>query len=122
MHDHFQAKVSDFGLSKLLITEESSLITTKRGTRGYLAPEWLTNSAISDKTDAYSFGMVILELVRKRKNCSLRTHSHSIDADNCDPGPSPSSSGQGPTYFPLFALEMHEQRRYLELADPRLEG
>ena len=32
------------------------------------------------------------------------------------------SSGSKPVYFPLFALEMHEQGRYLELADPRLEG
>ncbi|TXG52945.1 hypothetical protein EZV62_022114 [Acer yangbiense] len=35
---------------------------------------------------------------------------------------SSSSSSSGLVYFPLFALEMHEQGRYLELADPRLEG
>ncbi|KAF9687236.1 hypothetical protein SADUNF_Sadunf02G0072600 [Salix dunnii] len=37
-------------------------------------------------------------------------------------GQSTSSSGSGFVYFPLFALEMHEQGNYLELADPRLEG
>lgn len=115
LHDCFQAKISDFGLSKLLGPEQSSLFTTMRGTRGYLAPEWLTNSAISEKTDVYSFGMVLLELVSGRKNCSM-------DGSNSGCGQSISSSGSGFVYFPLFALEMHEQGNYLELADPRLEG
>ncbi|XP_022766356.1 G-type lectin S-receptor-like serine/threonine-protein kinase At5g35370 [Durio zibethinus] len=122
LHDHFLAKISDFGLSKLLSPEQSSLFTTMRGTRGYLAPEWLTNSAISEKTDVYSFGMVLLEIVSGRKNCSLKTQSHSLDDTNSGGGNSSSSSAMGLVYFPLFALEMHEQGRYLELADPRLEG
>ncbi|XP_057994288.1 G-type lectin S-receptor-like serine/threonine-protein kinase At5g35370 isoform X2 [Hevea brasiliensis] len=122
LHDQFQAKISDFGLSKLLSPEQSSLFTTMRGTRGYLAPEWLTNSAISEKTDVYSFGMVLLELVSGRKNCSTRTQSHSMDNSNSGGGQSTSSSGSGVVYFPLLALDMHEQGRYMELADPRLEG
>ncbi|KAH7861834.1 hypothetical protein Vadar_031449 [Vaccinium darrowii] len=122
LHDHFQAKISDFGLSKLLSSEQSGLFTTMRGTRGYLAPEWLTSSAISDKTDVYSFGMVLLEIVSGRKNCSLRTRSGSMNDESSGGGYSSSSSGQGVVYFPMFALEMHEQGRYLELADPRLDG
>ncbi|MBA0838685.1 hypothetical protein Goarm_004483, partial [Gossypium armourianum] len=122
LHDHFQAKISDFGLSKLLTPEQSSLFTTMRGTRGYLAPEWLTNSAISEKTDVYSFGMVLLELVSGRKNCSLKSQSHSIEDTNSGGGNSLSSSVMGLIYFPLLALEMHEQGRYLELADAKLEG
>ncbi|KAL6217156.1 hypothetical protein ACLB2K_010373 [Fragaria x ananassa] len=120
LQDHFQAKLSDFGLSKLLSPEQSSLFTTMRGTRGYLAPEWLTNSAISEKTDVYSFGMVLLELVSGRKNTS-RLQSHNLN-DSSSGGQSSSSSGSGLVYFPLFALDMHEQARYLELVDPRLEG
>ncbi|XP_054796775.1 G-type lectin S-receptor-like serine/threonine-protein kinase At5g35370 [Prosopis cineraria] len=120
LHDHFQAKISDFGLSKLLSPEQSGLFTTMRGTRGYLAPEWLTNSAITEKTDVYSFGMVLLELVSGRKNCSVGSQSPSKDeSSSCRSG---TSSVTGLVYFPLFALEMHEQGRYLELADPRLEG
>lgn len=122
LQDQFQAKISDFGLSKLLSPEQSSLFTTMRGTRGYLAPEWLTSSAISDKTDVYSFGMVLLELVSGRKNCLFRTQSHSTNDDNSGGAPSSSSSSLGLVYFPLFALDMHEQGRYLELADIRLEG
>ncbi|KAF7141157.1 hypothetical protein RHSIM_Rhsim06G0106000 [Rhododendron simsii] len=122
LHDHFQAKISDFGLSKLLSSEQSGLFTTMRGTRGYLAPEWLAGPAISDKTDVYSFGMVLLEIVSGRKNCSLRTRSQSMEDESSGGGYSSSSSGRGLVYFPMFALEMHEQGRYLELADPRLEG
>lgn len=122
LHDQFQVKISDFGLSKLLSPEQSGLFTTMRGTRGYLAPEWLTNAAISEKTDVYSFGMVLLELVSGRKNCSVQSQSPSTGGSNSGSGKSSSSSGSGLVYFPLFALEMHEQGRYLELADSRLEG
>jgi serine/threonine protein kinase len=126
LHDHFQAKLSDFGLSKLLSPEQSGLFTTMRGTRGYLAPEWLTNSAISEKTDVYSFGMVLLELISGRKNCSFRSRSHSMDDDhNNSSGNNRNSSNSSTTgliYFPLYALEMHEQKSYMDLADPRLEG
>lgn len=122
LHDSFQAKISDFGLSKLLAPEQSGLFTTMRGTRGYLAPEWLTNSAISEKTDVYSYGMVLLEVVSGRKNCTTRSHDHSLDGSDSSGCQSSSSTGLGLVYFPLFALEMHEQGKYLELADPRLEG
>ncbi|XP_060189946.1 G-type lectin S-receptor-like serine/threonine-protein kinase SD2-5 [Lycium barbarum] len=66
--DHnFNAKVSDFGLSKLVGKDESKIITTMRGTPGYLAPEWL-HEAITEKVDVYSFGVVILEIICGRKN------------------------------------------------------
>lgn len=104
-------KISDFGLSKLLTPEQSGLFTTLRGTRGYLAPEWLTSSAISDKSDVYSFGMVLLEIVRGRKNCSFWSSGNG-DGDG----------ERERAYFPLLALEMHTKGRYLELADTRLEG
>ncbi|KAH9664736.1 G-type lectin S-receptor-like serine/threonine-protein kinase [Citrus sinensis] len=126
LHDKLQVKISDFGLSKLLTPEQSSLFTTMRGTRGYLAPEWLTSSAISDKTDVYSYGMVLLEIISGRKNSSLKIQSRSTEKDSSGDGNGPSSSSSPResqrVYFPLLALELHEQRRYLELADSRIEG
>lgn len=124
LHDNLQVKISDFGLSKLLTPEQSSLFTTMRGTRGYLAPEWLTGVTISDKADVYSYGMVLLEIVRGRKNSAAQPQSRSIENDSSEGnGTSSSSSGweTRPAYFPLHALEMHEKKRYLELADSRLE-
>ncbi|KZV52352.1 G-type lectin S-receptor-like serine/threonine-protein kinase-like [Dorcoceras hygrometricum] len=126
LHDKSQVKISDFGLSKLLSPEESNLFTTLRGTRGYLAPEWLTSSAISDKTDVYSYGMVLLEIIRGKKNSSpqMRSANSRTDSNRGNSRSSPSSveSGQRPIYFPLFVLDMHEEGRYMGLADPRLMG
>ena len=104
LNDSGLVKIADFGLAKLLDQGQSAFFTSLRGTRGYLAPEWLTNSSISDKSDVYSFGMVLLELVRGRKNSEME----------CSLG----ESG----YFPMCALEMHEKGTYVELADQRLEG
>ncbi|KAH6776845.1 hypothetical protein C2S51_008157 [Perilla frutescens var. frutescens] len=108
LNDNLEAKVSDFGLSKLLSREQSGFFTTMRGTRGYVAPEWLTNTAISDKTDVYSYGMVLLEIISGMKNFCLQD--------------SPSLGESCLVNFPLRALEMHVGRRYVELVDTRLDG
>ncbi|KAL9993883.1 putative protein kinase RLK-Pelle-SD-2b family [Helianthus debilis subsp. tardiflorus] len=52
----FNAKVSDFGLSKLINRDQSQVMTRMRGTPGYMAPEWLS-SVITEKVDVYSFGI-----------------------------------------------------------------
>ncbi|KAL6504218.1 hypothetical protein OROGR_026141 [Orobanche gracilis] len=73
LHDKLQIKISNFGLSNLLGTEQLAQSTTMRGTHGYLAPEWLMSSAISENTDVYSYGMVCLEITRGKMN-SLPQH------------------------------------------------
>ncbi|WOL11201.1 hypothetical protein Cni_G19963 [Canna indica] len=71
MDENLTAKISDFGLAKLLMPSQTRTFTEIRGTRGYLAPEWHKNSPISAKADVYSFGVVLLEVVCCRKNLKL---------------------------------------------------
>ncbi|XP_054799859.1 putative receptor protein kinase ZmPK1 [Prosopis cineraria] len=61
----FQPKVADFGLSKLLNRDEgaNSGFSRIRGTRGYMAPEWVYNLRITSKVDVYSYGIVVLEMI-----------------------------------------------------------
>ncbi|CAL5394386.1 unnamed protein product [Camellia sinensis] len=61
-------KVADFGLAKLLGREFSRVLTTMRGTTGYLAPEWILGVAITTKADVYSYGMMLFELISGRRN------------------------------------------------------
>ncbi|CAL9013913.1 unnamed protein product [Prunus brigantina] len=61
-------KVADFGLAKLVGREFSRVLTTMRGTRGYLAPEWISGVAITVKADVYSYGMMLFEFVSGRRN------------------------------------------------------
>ncbi|XP_058782012.1 putative receptor protein kinase ZmPK1 [Vicia villosa] len=61
----YQPKVADFGLSKLLQRNnvDNSSISRMRGTRGYMAPEWVFNLPITSKVDVYSYGVVVLEMI-----------------------------------------------------------
>ncbi|KAL4620637.1 hypothetical protein ACB092_06G170000 [Castanea dentata] len=67
LDENFNAKVADFGLSKLIDRDQSQVVTIMRGTPGYLAPEWLS-SVITEKVDVYSFGVVLLEILCGRRH------------------------------------------------------
>ncbi|XWS77001.1 hypothetical protein CRYUN_Cryun01aG0226600 [Craigia yunnanensis] len=64
----YMAKVSDFGLAKLVGRDFSRVLATMRGTWGYVAPEWISGLAITPKADVYSYGMTLLELIGGRRN------------------------------------------------------
>ena len=77
LDENFCPKVSDFGLAKFMGREHSHVVTMVRGTRGYLAPEWISNRPITVKADVYSFGMLLLETVGGRRNLDM-----SFDAED----------------------------------------
>lgn len=67
LDDNLNAKVSDFGLSKLAKNEASHVTTCAQGTLGYLDPEYYMNFQVTDKSDVYSFGVVLLEMLTAKK-------------------------------------------------------
>ncbi|KAL2968272.1 hypothetical protein AAZX31_15G021100 [Glycine max] len=64
LNEHFQAKLSDFGLSKAIPTDgESHVSTVVAGTPGYLDPHCHISSRLTQKSDVFSFGVVLLEII-----------------------------------------------------------
>ncbi|XP_065039403.1 G-type lectin S-receptor-like serine/threonine-protein kinase At2g19130 [Musa acuminata AAA Group] len=96
-------KIADFGMAKLLGREFSRVLTTVRGTFGYLAPEWITGSAITPKADVYSFGLMLHEIVSGRRNTA-----------RCEEW--------NRHYFPLWAAIKLQEGDTLCLLDPKLKG
>ncbi|BAS91402.1 Os04g0655400 [Oryza sativa Japonica Group] len=65
-------KVSDFGLAKLCDREDTHLtITGARGTPGYAAPELWMPLPVTHKCDVYSYGMLLFEMLGRRRNLEL---------------------------------------------------
>ncbi|KAH9288122.1 hypothetical protein KI387_032239, partial [Taxus chinensis] len=64
LDNNFRAKISDFGLAKLVgKTGEGEASVTRVGTFGYLAPEYLRDGQATTKSDVYAFGVVLFELI-----------------------------------------------------------
>ncbi|XP_062228133.1 G-type lectin S-receptor-like serine/threonine-protein kinase At2g19130 [Phragmites australis] len=72
LDDAFVPKVADFGLAKLMGRDFSRVLTTMRGTVGYLAPEWIAGTAITTKADVFSYGMMLFEIISGRRNVGQR--------------------------------------------------
>ncbi|KAF8025064.1 hypothetical protein BT93_F2039 [Corymbia citriodora subsp. variegata] len=105
LDENYGAKVSDFGLAKLINPKDHRYrtLTSVRGTRGYLAPEWLANLPITSKSDVYSYGMVLLEIVSGRRNFHV-----SVETNN--------------KKFSLWAYEEFEKSNAENIIDKRLFG
>ncbi|KAK8569160.1 hypothetical protein V6N13_107022 [Hibiscus sabdariffa] len=74
LDENFCPKISDFGLSKLCERKESAIsMACARGTIGYIAPEMVCRNfgGVSYKSDVYSYGMMVLEMVGGRKNIDV---------------------------------------------------
>lgn len=82
LDEDFCPKISDFGLAKLSTRKESIMsMLEARGTIGYIAPEVFSRNfgGVSHKSDVYSYGMMVLEMVGGRKNYTAeRSHNSEI--------------------------------------------
>ncbi|KAG8643352.1 hypothetical protein MANES_11G031075v8 [Manihot esculenta] len=64
LNEKLRAKISDFGLSRAFTNESGSHITTRpAGTIGYLDPQAQSSGNFNKKSDIYSFGIILLELI-----------------------------------------------------------
>ncbi|KAL6603180.1 hypothetical protein ACP70R_043541 [Stipagrostis hirtigluma subsp. patula] len=98
--------VADFGMAKLVGRDFSRVLTSVRGTIGYLAPEWISGVPVTAKADVYSYGMVLLELISGRRNARCWAAAEEEEGRMSD-------------YFPLVAARKVAQ---VGLLDERLNG
>ncbi|KAK7319521.1 hypothetical protein RJT34_04243 [Clitoria ternatea] len=99
----FNAKLGDFGLARLVDHEKGSQTTHIAGTRGYIAPEYITSGKATKESDIYSFGVVLLEIASGRKPVEL-------------------GAMEGQITVVEWVWELYGLGRFLEAADPNLCG
>ncbi|KAK6912224.1 Protein kinase domain [Dillenia turbinata] len=99
----FEAQVADFGFAKLIPDGATHVTTRVKGTLGYLAPEYAMLGKASESCDVYSFGILLLELASGRK--PIEKLSPTMKRTITD-----------------WALPLACQRKFSELADPKLDG
>eukprot|EP00250_Pteridium_aquilinum_P026314 c32826_g1_i1 orf=407-1654(-) len=105
LDENFSAKVSDFGLAKLGSDKIGGLVSTRvLGTHGYVAPEYAMTGHLTTKSDVYSYGVVLLELLTGRVPVDMKR-----------------PSGQG--VLVSWALpRLTDRNKLAEMVDPVLDG
>ncbi|KAG7631757.1 Serine-threonine/tyrosine-protein kinase catalytic domain [Arabidopsis suecica] len=106
LDESFEAKVADFGLAKLSQDNVTHVSTRIMGTFGYLAPEYASSGKLTDRSDVFSFGVMLLELVTGRRPVDLTGEMEDSLVDWARP----------------ICLNAAQDGDYSELVDPRLEN
>lgn len=107
----FLPKIADFGMAKFLERDFSRVMTKMRETIGYIAPEWISGTAITSKVDVYSYGMVLLEIVSGKRN--------SVKVFRSDDG---HDQGKAISLWKQHASFLPEMLRLASLVDADLHG
>jgi serine/threonine protein kinase len=100
-------KISDFGLAKLCKKKESIIsMLDARGTVGYIAPEMFSKNygGVSHKSDVYSYGMVVLEMIGATKREEVET----------------SATDKSSMYFPDWVYEDLERKETMRLLEDHI--
>ncbi|KAJ1287698.1 hypothetical protein BS78_02G030800 [Paspalum vaginatum] len=99
LDDALTPKLTDFGIAQLLSRADAASVHAARGTFGYMAPELIHvgTAPVTEMCDVYSFGMLLFELIGRRRNM-----------DNGAPE-------ESHRWLPLLAWTMHEDGRLLDL-------
>lgn len=70
LDEDMEPKIADFGLARLLGEGHTHTMTSRAiGTRGYMAPEYVYHRRVSPKIDIFSYGVLILQIVTRRRQC-----------------------------------------------------
>ncbi|KAL5557269.1 hypothetical protein UlMin_039505 [Ulmus minor] len=104
--ENFEAMVADFGLAKLSSDNFTHVSTRVMGTFGYLAPEYASSGKLSDKSDVFSFGVMLLELITGKRPVDPTSSMEDSLVDWARP----------------LLQRAIEDGNYGELVDPRLEN
>jgi serine/threonine protein kinase len=74
LNEGFKAKVADFGFARTGPTEpdQSQIETDVRGTAGYIDPEYLRTNHLTIKSDVFSYGILLLEILSSRRPIEFR--------------------------------------------------
>ncbi|XWS11363.1 hypothetical protein CRYUN_Cryun38cG0077600 [Craigia yunnanensis] len=101
---NFNPRLGDFGLARLMDHDKSPVSTLTAGTMGYLAPEYLQYGKATEKTDVFSYGVVILEVA-----CGRRPIERELNR-------------QKMVNLVDWVWGLHGEGRITEAADKRLNG
>jgi len=82
LDNEFDAKVTDFGLSKLFPDDVTHISTAPRGTPGYVDPDYRLCHQLTTKSDVYSFGVVLVELISSLKPVDMNRNREDIKLAN----------------------------------------
>ncbi|KAL5730649.1 hypothetical protein ACHQM5_003447 [Ranunculus cassubicifolius] len=74
------AKISDFGLARICQGDQTETITRRViGTRGYMSPEYAVDGRFSVKSDVFSFGVIVLEIISGKRNRAFSHPDHDLN-------------------------------------------